>query len=61
MDGTLTQQQILLQTSFTKTGRLNMRNRKPYRTKEQRALAKKFARKTENGNWHSSVPVSFHQ
>ena len=37
------------QTSFTKTGTLNTKNRKPYRTASQKELAKQKARsvKTE--------------
>ena len=35
-------------------------NYKPYRTKEQKKLARASASKDEQGHWHSGAPVSFH-
>lgn len=35
-------------------------NYKPYRTKEQKALARKTAVKCEDGTWRSTAPVSYH-
>lgn len=46
-------------TAFTRTGKLNMQNRKPYRTASQRADARATAR-LYNGRYVSSAPVSFH-
>ncbi|RJG46542.1 hypothetical protein D3Y55_21345 [Mesorhizobium sp. DCY119] len=47
-------------TQFTRTGKVNMQNRKPYRTAGQKALARSTARKGDDGTYHSSSPVSFH-
>ncbi len=47
-------------TEFTRTGRVNMHNRKPYRTAEQKALARKSARKGDDGAYRSAAPVSTH-
>jgi len=49
------------QTSFTKTGTLNMKNRKPYRTAFQKELAKQKARKCEDGAYRSTAPVTYHK
>ena len=35
-------------------------NRKPYRTKAQKELARKTAKKDAQGHWHSDAPVSYH-
>lgn len=35
-------------------------NKKPYRTKAQKALAREDARKCKDGAWRSRAPVSFH-
>lgn len=47
-------------TQFTRTGKLNMHNRKPYRTASQKAQARATARKCEDGAFRSSAPVSYH-
>ena len=49
------------QTSFTKTGTLNMKNRKPYRTASQKELAKQKSRKCEDGAYRSTAPVTYHK
>lgn len=49
------------QTNFTRTGKLDMQNRKPFRTTAQKALARQTARKCEDGTWRSSAPVSYHR
>lgn len=49
------------QTNFTRTGKLNMQNRKPYRTAAQKLVARQTARKCEDGTWRSSAPVSYHR
>ncbi len=36
-------------------------NRKPYRTKAQKKLAKERATKREDGAWRCDVPVSYHK
>lgn len=46
-------------TAFTRTGKLNMQNRKPYRTAAQRADARATARIVD-GRYVSSAPVSVH-
>ena len=35
-------------------------NRKPYRTKAQKELARKTAYKAADGTWRSTAPVSYH-
>ena len=47
-------------TQFTRTGKLNMLNRKPYRTASQKAQARATALKDEDGAFRSSAPVSYH-
>lgn len=47
-------------TQYTRTGKLNMQNRKPYRTASQQALAKNTASKDKDGVFRSGAPVSFH-
>lgn len=39
----------------------SMINRKPFRTAEQKAEAKRLARKCDDGTWRSSAPVSYHK
>lgn len=46
-------------TAFTRTGKLNMLNRKPYRTASQKAEARRTARIVD-GRYVSSAPVSYH-
>ena len=36
-------------------------NRKPYRTKAQKKLAKATAWQDKNGVWHCKAPVSYHK
>jgi hypothetical protein len=38
----------------------DMTNRKPYRTKAQKALAKKTAYKAEDGTHRSTAPKTYH-
>lgn len=47
------------QTQFSRTGDLNMHNRKPFRTPKQRELARANAR-VEAGRFVSDAPVSMH-
>ncbi len=56
----LNQSQISCQTALTRTGQINMNNNKPYRTKEQKKLAKHNSRKDGDGAFRSITPVSFH-
>jgi hypothetical protein len=46
-------------TAFTRTGKLNMHNRKPYRTAGQKAQARATARLAD-GRYVSNAPVSLH-
>lgn len=47
-------------TSYTRTGKLDMLNRKPFRTAAQKAEARRTATKV-NGTYVSSAPVSYHR
>jgi hypothetical protein len=38
-----------------------MVNRKPYRTKAQKELARSQARKDSDGTYRTTAPVSYHQ
>ena len=38
----------------------DMSNKKPYRTKELKALAREKAWKGKDGTWHSDVDVLYH-
>lgn len=48
------------QTAYTRTGKVNMINRKPYRTKSQKETASRMASIGKDGAWHSAAPLSFH-
>lgn len=48
------------QTGLTRTGKINILNRKPYRTAAQKAEAKRTARKVD-GAFVSNAPVSYHR
>lgn len=47
-------------TAFTRTGKLNMHNRKPYRTASQRQEARRTAAMVD-GRYVSIAPVSLHR
>lgn len=47
-------------TAFTRTGKLNMLNRKPYRTDAQRREARRTAALVD-GRYVSDAPVSYHR
>ena len=47
--------------AFTRTGKLDMQNRKPFRTASQKAQARNTAEKCKDGAYRSSAPVSFHR
>ncbi|MBO9194369.1 hypothetical protein J5277_09650 [Rhizobium sp. 16-449-1b] len=47
-------------TAYTRTGKVNMLNRKPYRTAAQKAEARRTA-ELVNGTHVSSAPVSYHR
>jgi hypothetical protein len=55
----LTATQIACKTDLTRTGKMNMKNRKPFRTAAQKKLAKDTAYKADNGSWRSTAPVSY--
>jgi hypothetical protein len=46
------------QTTYSRTGKLDMANRKPFRTTAQKQAARDNARKVD-GTWISNAPVSF--
>ncbi|WP_334155653.1 hypothetical protein [Agrobacterium pusense] len=48
------------QTGLTRTGKVNMLNRKPYRTATQKAEARGTAEKV-GGTYVSNAPVSYHR
>ncbi len=56
----LNQSQIACMTGATRDGTMNMENRKPYRTKAQKAEAKAKAGKSQDGVFRSIVPRSYH-
>ncbi len=56
----LTQTQIACMTGLTRDGQPNMENRKPYRTKAQKAEAKARASKSEDGAYRTIAPRSYH-
>lgn len=47
-------------TSLTRTGKLDMKNKKPYRNALQKKMADGDATKTDGGFYSSNVPVSYH-
>jgi hypothetical protein len=46
-------------TQYTRTGTVDLTNRKPFRNEAQKEEARKKAVKV-NGTWVSEAPVSFH-
>ena len=46
-------------TALTRTGKRDMTNRKPYRTKPMKAVAKKTARRSEDGAFRSTCAGAF--
>ena len=48
------------QTTSSRTGQVDMKNRKPFRTKAQKAIARETASKGADGAYHSNAPVSYH-
>ncbi len=57
----MAQAHLAHQTNYTRTGKLNMLNRKPYRTRSQKEMARSSAQKGKDGAYRSSAPVSFHR
>ena len=55
----LTRTQIACQTQFTREGHRNMNNRKPFRTADQRKIAREVARKCEDGAFRVPSNVYF--
>lgn len=51
---------LAYRTQADRTGDRNMVNRKPYRTAEQKKLARATAFKDHDGAWRSTAPVSVH-
>lgn len=49
------------QTQFTRTGVVDMANKKPYRTKANKQRAKDTAKMNKDGHFTSNVPVSYHK
>lgn len=47
-------------TQFTRTGVVDYNNRKPYRTKAQKRMARESAVRGKDGVWRSSAPVTYH-
>jgi len=48
-------------TAYTRTGKVNMINGKPFRTAAQKQEAQRLARKCDDGTFRSTAPVSFHR
>lgn len=48
-------------TTFSRTGKIDMTNRKPFRTAAQKHDARTSARKCDDGAYRSSAPVSYHR
>ena len=47
-------------TALTRTGKRDMTNRKPFRSKPMKAIAKRMAAKGKDGAFRSAAPVRFH-
>ena len=56
----MTDTHLLYRTEYTKTGKLSLHNRKPYRTKAQKAEARRLAYRAKDGTWRSNAPFSCH-
>lgn len=51
---------LMYQTQYSRTGQLNMINKKPFRTEAQKVEAKRLARKDSDGTYRSTGEVSYH-
>ncbi|MER9697624.1 hypothetical protein [Mesorhizobium sp. M0146] len=47
-------------TQYTRTGKPNVQNLKPYRTERQKEVARQTAKKCDDGAYRSNAPVSYH-
>lgn len=47
-------------TQYTRTGKINTQNRKPYRNERQKELARRTAERCDDGAYRSTAPVSYH-
>lgn len=47
-------------TQYTRTGKVSMHNRKPYRNERQKELARRTAEQCDDGAYRSDAPVSYH-
>ena len=54
------QAHLAQQTGLTRTGKINMLNRKPYRTASQKDEARRTATKVD-GAYFSKAPVTYHR
>ena len=54
------QKHLACQTQYSRTGTVSLKNNKPYRTAAQKEMARKTARRCEDGAWRSTAPVSYH-
>ena len=53
---------LRFQTQYSRTGKVSLHNRKPYRTKKLKAEARSKAYKCEDGMYRAPlVPVLYHQ
>ena len=48
-------------TSLTKTGKVDAKNRKPFRTARQKKIAREQAYLAKDGTWRSNAPVSYNK
>lgn len=55
----MTKAHLAHQTTFTRTGERDMKNRKPYRTKAQKEEARRTAY-VHKGTFYSNAPRSYH-
>lgn len=51
---------LAYRTQMDRTGERNMINRKPYRTAEQKKVARASASKDHDGAYRTTAPVSVH-
>lgn len=52
---------LMYQTQFTKTGARDMKNKKPFRTKQQKESARQKRFMCDDGVYRSTAKVSYHK
>lgn len=61
MAKTVVEPHLAYQTKLSREGQINMLNRKPFRSAEQKKAARAAAVKCDDGAYRSTAPVQYHR